>query len=158
MSKEKKVFLIRFFLFVIFGCVLPFVFIAWRYQIFKYDKMSITGWGFIAIVIVFFFILYLLNMLKKGMPYSMFTQCISGFSKVILPLLLLFFIVNGIKDNIDAFIQALLVTILCECVAIPINPLPKYVHDHQIKEKEDSMDTFLEKFKATWNEANGKKG
>ena len=32
--KDKKVFIARTILFCIFGCILPFVFIAWRFEIF----------------------------------------------------------------------------------------------------------------------------
>lgn len=146
--KEKKVFIARLILFVLFGCVLPFVFIAWRYQIFGGTRISLTGWGFIAILIVFFFVMYCLKILKNSIPFSMTYQVLSGFIKVILPLILVLLVVNALEDSIRQFKQALIVTILCEGIAIVINPLPKYMHDKGIEKTENLMDTFITKWKA----------
>ena len=65
--KDKKVFIARTILFCIFGCILPFVFIAWRFEIFSNggSHISFTGWGVIGIIIVFFFVLYCLKKIKK---------------------------------------------------------------------------------------------
>lgn len=146
--KEKKVFIARTILFCIFGCVLPFVFIAWRYDIFGGTRIALTGWGFIAVIIVFFFVVYCLKILKNSIPFSMTYQILSGFIKVILPLLLVLLIVNGIEDNIRQFKQALIVTILSEGIAIVVNPFPKFMHDKGIEKTENLMDTFITKLKA----------
>jgi hypothetical protein len=101
---SKKEFIIRLSAFIILGCIAPFLFIAFRYDLFKkVNEMSLSGWGLIAVVIVFFFARYVLKMIKMGMPYSMFTQCISGALKVILPLLCLYFCVDAIRTSIDLF-------------------------------------------------------
>ena len=62
-AKAKKVFIARTILFCIFGCVLPFVFIAWRFEIFSSggSRVSLTGWGVIGILIVF--LSFLLNLI-----------------------------------------------------------------------------------------------
>lgn len=144
---EKKIFLARLILFTIFACVLPFSFIAWRYHIFTtLNSISLSGWGIIAIVIALVFIVYVARMLKRGMPYSMLTQCIGGLLKVTLPLILLYVVVNAIKNQSEIFLQALLVVIISETIAIPINPFPKWLNDNQIK-KEDS---YFEKLKNWW--------
>ena len=152
-KEEKRIFITRFIAFALFGAILPFTFIAWRYEIFRAKPMSLTGWGFIAIIIVAFFVLYVARALKKCFPHTMMAQCIGGFCKVILPLGILLLMVDGIKDNIDAFIQALTITIVCEAIAIPINPLPKYIWEHNIEMSNLKMDTFINK----WQEANTKK-
>lgn len=144
---EKKIFLARLILFTIFACVLPFSFIAWRYHIFTtLNSVSLSGWGIIAIVIALVFIVYVSRMLKRGMPYSMITQCIGGLLKVTLPLVILYVVVNAIKNQSEIFLQALLVVIISETIAIPINPFPKWLNDNQIK-KEDS---YFEKLKNWW--------
>ena len=144
---EKKLFLARLILFTIFACVLPFSFIAWRYHIFTtLNSVSLSGWGIIAIVIALVFIVYVARMLKRGMPYSMLTQCIGGLLKVTLPLIILYVVVNAIKNQSEIFLQALLVVIISETIAIPINPFPKWLNDNQIK-KEDS---YFEKLKNWW--------
>lgn len=144
---EKKIFLARLILFTIFACILPFSFIAWRYHIFTtLNSVSLSGWGIIAIVIALVFIVYVARMLKRGMPYSMLTQCIGGLLKVTLPLIILYVVVNAIKNQSEIFLQALLVVIISETIAIPINPFPKWLNDNQIK-KEDS---YFEKLKNWW--------
>lgn len=147
MENEKKIFVARVILFIIFGCVLPFTFIAWRYQIFKGTQISLTGWGFIAILIVFFFVWYCLKVLKNSIPFSMTYQILSGLIKVILPLLLVYLVVNAIEGSIHQFKQALFVVIGCESVAIVVNPFPKYMHDKGIEKAENLMDMFITKFK-----------
>ena len=147
-SKDKKVFIARVILFCIFGCILPFVFIAWRFQIFSNGGgVSLTGWGIIGILIVFFFILYCLKILKNSIPFSMTYQILSGLIKVILPLILLLLLVNALEDSIRQFKQALIIVIGCEAIAIVVNPFPKYMHDKGIEKTENLMDTFISKWK-----------
>ena len=147
-SKDKKVFIARVILFCIFGCILPFVFIAWRFQIFSNGGgVSLTGWGIIGILIVFFFILYCLKILKNSIPFSMTYQILSGAIKVILPLILLLLLVNALEDSIRQFKQALIIVIGCEAIAIVVNPFPKYMHDKGIEKTENLMDTFISKWK-----------
>lgn len=147
--KAKKVFIARTILFAIFGCVLPFVFIAWRFEIFSNggSRVSLTGWGVIAIIIVFFFVVYCLKILKNSIPFSMTYQILSGLIKVILPLLLLLIFINALEDSIKQFKQALCIVIGCEAVAIVVNPFPKYMHDKGIEKTDNLMDTFIEKWK-----------
>lgn len=143
---SKKEFWIRFATFSVFACILPFVFIAWRYKIFRQiDKMSLTGWGIIGMIIVAVFVFYLLKMVKKGLPYSMLTQIINGVAKVILPLALLYAMLSSIKTNINMFLQCLLVVIMCEVIAIPVNPLPKWLHDEKTNNLAESLGALLKK-------------
>lgn len=146
--KEKKVFIARTILFTIFGCVLPFVFIAWRFDIFSSGgKVSLTGWGFIGIIIVFFFVMYCLKILKNSIPFSMTYQILNGLIKVILPLLLVYVVVNALEENLRQFKQCLFIVIGCESIAIVVNPFPKYMHDKGIEKTENLMDTFIAKWK-----------
>lgn len=147
-SQEQKVLILRFFFFTIFALVLPVLFIGWRYQLFgRVNKMSLSGWGVIVLLIIIFFVRYVAKMVKRAEPYSMFNQIVTGFKKIILPLFILFILLNTIKGNIDLFIQALQVTIISEAIAIPINPLPKWAHDHGIEQQENLMGKFVKKLK-----------
>lgn len=155
MSKEKKMFIVRLITFAIFSCVLPFSFIAWRYQLFrKIDSVALSGWGLIAIIIVLVFVLYVARTLKNGLMYqrkwSMGMQVANGFLKVVLPLLVLYFLINAIQNSIDLFKQSLIITIFCEGVAVPVNPLPKWEMESLNKGEEKKMDTFIDKAKTLW--------
>lgn len=143
---SNKEFITRFVLWAIFACAMPFTFIAWRYDLFtKVSKVSLSGWGIIALIILFFFIKYCLKMLKEGQPYSMFTQLVSGIIKIILPLVVLLVLLNSIKDNIDLCIQSLTCVIVCETIAIPLNPLPKWVEANKESQAENRTDKFISK-------------
>lgn len=155
MDKKQQKFLIEFFLFALFSCIIPFVFIAWRYELFsKVSRVSLSGWGIIAIIIIFVFAIYVAKSIKRAYRnrkrWSMTVQVIDGVAKVLLPLLALFFTMNAIIASADLFKQALIVVIICEGIAIPINPLPKWEVDNFKAGEEERMESFLEKFKIWW--------
>ena len=114
--------------------------------------MSISGWGLFAILIVAFFVLGLLRYVKLGLKIKnvFVTQCISGFCRIILPLTCAYVLITGMKENLDAFLQALGCIILCELIAIPVNPMPKWVLDQQkdvaADERKDTVDYLLDGF------------
>lgn len=151
-DNSKKIFIARVIGFCLFGCILPFIFIAWRYDIFRVHneispRVSLTGWGFVAVLIVFFFIRYCMGVLKRAIPFSLTYQIINGFIKVLMPLILFYIVITAIANSIDLFKQALLITIICEAVAIVINPFPKFMHDKGIEHAEGIMDLFIKKWK-----------
>lgn len=151
-EKHKKlVFIIRIIFWTIFAAILPFAFIAWRYQIFTTEsKIKLTGWGFIAILIVVIFATTLVRYIYKGLKPGIAKQCISGFVSLIIPLILLYLLINSIESNIHLFKQALCCVILCEAIALPINPFPKWLAERQqenSKEKTETLsDIFWDKF------------
>lgn len=149
----RAVFWIRVALWSIFACILPFAFIAWRFELFyPVSKVHIGGWGILAIVIVAVFIFSVVRYVRiaEGEKYSFAVQCLNGFCKVILPLLTLLVVLYSIRNNLNLFIQALGAVIICEAAAIPLNPLPKWAYDKQkdIKEGEikSTIDYFIDKF------------
>lgn len=143
---DKKKFWIRMIAFSLFSCILPFIYIAFRYNLFtKVSKIQIGGWGFIAILIVFFFCRYVIVMMRKGVPYSMTSQIIMGILKVIVPLGLVWVFVWNIRSDIDLFLNSLGVVILLEAVAIPVNPLPQWVDMHKKNETDTMMDLLVDK-------------
>lgn len=147
-KNQKIIFYVRLALFILIGCVAPFAFIAWRFDLFtSATKASLSGWGIVGILIIFFFLRYVYSILRSGIPYSFITQILAGVFKIIVPLLLMYVALNVIGRNIDQFMQVIVCVILCEIVAIPINPLPKYMHDNNIEKVESLMDTFWKKRK-----------
>lgn len=147
-KNQKIIFYVRLALFILIGCVAPFAFIAWRFGLFaSATKASLSGWGIVGILIIFFFLRYVYSILRSGIPYSFITQILAGVFKIIVPLLLMYVALNVIGRNIDQFMQVIVCVILCEIVAIPINPLPKYMHDNNIEKVESLMDTFWKKRK-----------
>lgn len=145
---EKQVFWIRFVCWSIFACIVPVVFIIWRYDLFtKITAIQFGGWGMLAIIIVATFLIVLANYIKKAFSKrSMTKQIISGICKVVLPLLTLLLVLYSIRNNIDLFLQALGCVIISESIAIPINPMPKRVYEESKGATEDAIDYFFQRY------------
>ena len=153
---ENKIFVTRLITWIIFALILPVCFIVFRFDIFhKSPHFALGFWGLFAVIIILTFVISSLRYICKAMPFSMATQIIGGVAKVILPLGLLLFAAYYIKMNLDAFIQALWVVLCSEAVAIPLNPMPKWIHEHlseeQQKKIENIIDLGLDKFFARKN-------
>ena len=136
----RAIFWIRFTLWVICAAGLPFAFIAWRFNIFKNNNaLALSGWGIIGIAILAIFVLVLIFYIRQGFKAKsvLITQCINGFCRVIIPLSILFLILFAIRNNIDIFLQALGCVILCELIALPINPFPAWVKKSQKDVREE---------------------
>ena len=151
---EKQVFWIRFACWSIFACIVPVVFIIWRYDLFtKITAIQFGGRGMLAIIIVATFLIVLANYIKKAFSKrSMTKQIISGICKVVLPLLTLLLVLYSIRNNIDLFLQALGCVIISEAIAIPINPMSKRVYEESKGATEDTIDYFFQRY----DEKNGK--
>ena len=147
----KTVFTTRFILWAAFAAVLPFAFIAWRYDIFTTEsKIRLTGWGFVAVIILIVFVSTLIKYVYKGLKPGLAKQCIFGFVSIVLPLVILYLLISSIEDSIRLFKQALGCTILCEAVGIPLNPFPawlaKRAKEDKTQEAKTMSDIFWDKF------------
>ena len=149
----RIVFWLRFVFWSLFACILPFLFIAWRYERFgKVGQFQLSGWGIIGIIIVFVFALTVIKYIKLALSarYTLIGQILGGFCKIILPLLTVLAILKSIKDNIDVAMTVLSVVTVCQAVAIPLNPLPKWAYEMQKDvrddEKKEAMDYLLDGF------------
>ena len=152
-AHPKTTFFSRLVLWFICAAGLPFAFIAWRFDLFtRVSAIQISGWGIVGIVIVALVILSAIKYIKIAMnaKYTLLGQILGGFCKVILPLIVFLLILKGLRDNIDMMIQVTGCVILCEAVAIPINPLPKWAYEMQkdvrVEERKETMDYLLDGF------------
>lgn len=152
-NHPKAVFWIRFALWSLCACVIPFLFIVYRFQLFQtISKIQIGGWGMIAIIIVAVFAFSIIRYVKMALSakYSLAVQILNGICKIIIPLVVVMVIIYNIKSNIDLFIQVLGVVIISEMVAIPLNPLPKWAYEQQKnvreEERKETVDYLLDSF------------
>lgn len=142
-AKERKKFIARAAAWAMFSCVLPVVFIGWRYDLFgkKASSLSLTGWGMFAIIIITVFVYVVVKYIRAGFPdWSMAKQIISGIIKVLLPIGAILALCAGIRVNMDYFIQALSCVLICEAIAIPINPFPEWVWNKSQGKFESAVD------------------
>lgn len=141
----RKEFWTRLALYAVFGAVLPFVFIVFRFNLFgKVTKVNVSGWELVAIIFIAIFFLKLLNNVRKGLPFSMLSQVINGIVKVILPLIVALIISYYFKDSMDYLTQFLCVLVVCESIAIVVNPLPRWAHENKIEEDKATLQKMLE--------------
>lgn len=143
-KKEKIIFWVRALIWLIFALIIPLTFICYKFKLFQTTtttKVAFGGRGIIAIIILFFFIKALIGYVKKGLPYSMTTQCLDGFVKVVLPLLAIILIgyimLTTFKDGLSPFLITMGVILGCEIVAIPVNPFPKWIYESNKKRRQD---------------------
>lgn len=149
----KTVFWTRFALWALFAAGLPFAFIFWRFDLFKtVAKTQISGWELIAIVILAVFVFTVIRYIKIALKakYSLIAQILGGFCKIIVPLVAFLLILNSVKENVELMIQVVSCVTLCEAVAIPLNPLPKWAYEMQKNvrdnERKEAFDYLLDGF------------
>lgn len=128
-EKELKIFWVRAILWSVFACFIPVAFIGWRYDLFKkVGSLQLSGWGLIAIVIIFVFLYVVVKYIRAGFTeWSMTKQIVNGVVKVLLPLGAVLAVAIAVRNNLDVFIQALSCVLMSEVIAIPINPFPEWV-------------------------------
>lgn len=141
---SKKEFWSRFSSYVVFGAILPFTFLAWRFNLFsKVNKLSIGGWGVLGIIVVAAFFISMIKAIKKGLPYSYGVQVLGVIAKISIPILLAFSFAYLFQDIMTELTQFLGVLFICETIAGFVNPLPQWAHENKIKEEENNLKTML---------------
>lgn len=149
----KTTFWSRFVVWAVFACALPFSFIVWRFNLFhKISKIQIGGWGIIAIVILAVFAFTIIRYIKLAFSgrYSLVGQVLGGFCKVIIPLIAAIAILYSVRESVDLMLQVLGCVTLCEFIALPLNPLPKWAYEAQknvrVEERKETADYILDGF------------
>ena len=144
-NKKKKEFWTRFALYVLFGAIIPFMFLTWRFGLFgKTSKIQIGGWGLLAIIFLGVFFIKTIKVVRMGLPYSLTTQILEGVVKVLIPLFIAAFAAYYLRNAMTQLFQFLCVTLFCEAIAIVINPLPKWLHEHQLDEQKNTFKDVLQ--------------
>lgn len=151
---DKK-FWIRFGIWALLACVLPAAFIIWRFDLFtKVTVEQYSAWTILVVIVIAVFAITCLRYIDKGIKkYSMAKQIIMGVAKVILPLLAIYYVCFVIQQKLQAQIldlgnlmQALIVIIGCEAVAIPINPFPEYIYNEMKGESMSLIDYAFKRY------------
>ena len=110
-------------------------------------SVALNGWGIVACVIVGITAIQILKEIIAAYPnYSFVKQCFTGFTKVIMPLLVCFGVCVFLQGCIQHVTFCLGTLLACQCVAIPLNPLPKWRYEKTGKEDYSDALSFLTKF------------
>jgi hypothetical protein len=133
MSKKTK-FIIRLFSWLSIAFVAPITFMLIRFEMFeKVTNVSVGGWGLIFILFITIFIIYALRMIEEGFVVGVVKQSIRGVRKIILPLIMLILGLYWLKDCLPQLMEFLIFIVICETVALPINPLPSWLFEKGIE-------------------------
>lgn len=142
--KTLTIFWTRMLGWITFSCVLPIVTFSTKFGLFNKGEpvtdtlgnvieppsVSLNGWGIIACCIVGWTISGILKEIISAYPvYSLGKQWLIGFKKTVLPLAIGYFIcmfLNGVITHIMFCLGTLAV---CQFIAIPLNPLPKWRYE-----------------------------
>ena len=132
---NRKMFWTRLSIYLLFGLIVPLMFLLWKFDFFQTvsEGTKLSGWGTFAIIFIFIFFLRLMKSVRKGLPFSYWTQVLDGVTKVIIPLIICTVIINFMKNFMDEFSQFLICLIFCEIVAVFANPMKEWAHDKNIE-------------------------
>lgn len=145
---SKSEFWTRLAFYILFGAIIPIVFLIVRFNLFtQIDSISIGGWGIVVIIFACVFFIGLMKKIEKGLPFSLMSQIVTGLGKVIIPLVAAAFIVYYMQDCMKEIFQFLLVCTCSELVAIVVNPLPKWAHENKIEQDKATLSSILESLK-----------
>ena len=141
---SKKEFWTRFSIYVALGAVIPFAFLTWRFNLFsKVNKLSIGGWGIIAIIVLAVFFISMIKAIRRGLPFSFGAQVLTVICKVSIPIMVVLVCANFFRDIMEQVAQFLGVLFVCETAAGIVNPIPQWSNENQIKEEEGRIKKLL---------------
>lgn len=157
-AKKIIIFWSRMVGWVMMSCIIPIVTFSVKFGLFnkttvKYDSLgnviessstSLNGWGLVACALIGFTISSVIKEVIAAYPgYSLTKQWLTGFRKTVLPLAIGFFVclfVNGIIQHIMFCLGTIAV---CQFIAIPLNPLPKWRYEKAGVEEYSSALSYL---------------
>lgn len=153
LTKKQKIFRARLGGFISVGFVAPITYLIARYHLFIPQKteggvqVAVGLWGVICFAMVVALCGVLVYYYLEGMKfkYTPLKQIVSGLTKVIGPMLVFQLLLITIRDNVGTFIETMWVFIGCEAAAIPINPLPQYAFENNIKGMSDVISKISRK-------------
>jgi len=134
-AKKESTFLCLAVGWVFFAIILPIILINNKYHLFikNEDTLKFTGWALVGLLILFIGLYALCSYIidAYSVKYRTWVKLLKGFQRIILPLLILFFMCGIINNNIDKIENIILGIIISESIAIIINPFPYFVYKHK---------------------------
>lgn len=143
-----KEYLIRLAIWIVVLLVPPIVYLEVNYGLFtNKEGLALSGWGVVAVAFGAIMLIYVLNQIKDGFEKgSMLRQCVEGYIRL-LPMLAVIVIVHYAKASIGKLEGFLVVVALCQVIAVPINPNPKWAEQNGSKTITECLKTIFHKAK-----------
>jgi uncharacterized protein YqhQ len=145
---SKTEFWTRLALWVVLALVVPIVYLAIAYGLFTCKSgtsMQLSGWGTVAVVFAGVMLIVVVMQARATLPRGTFArQCIDG-ALALIPLLCAILVIHAVKANMDGFEKFLIVTFVCEALAVPANPLPHWGLQNHIELSENFIVSAIKK-------------
>lgn len=145
---SKTEFWTRLALWVVLALVVPIVYLAIAYGLFTCksgSSVQLSGWGVLAIVFASVMLIVVVMQARATLPKGTFArQCIDGALSLI-PLLCAILVIHAVRNNLDGFERFLIVTFVCEALAVPANPLPHWGLQNHIEMSEGFIVSAIKK-------------
>lgn len=136
---KKKEFCIKLILWLFFAWIVPILTIVDKYDMVKNGTLKYTGWGILAFIISFIFVIVICGYIAKIFKWSMGLQIFNGVRLVLVPLFFMLIGVDLIVNNIDNVKFILVVSFISEAIAIPLNPFPKWLYMKNITDLREAL-------------------
>ena len=145
---SKTEFWTRLALWVVLALVVPIVYLAIAYGLFTCksgSSVQLSGWGVLAVVFAAAMLIVVVMQARATLPRGTFArQCIDG-ALALIPLLCAILVIHAAKANMDGFEKFLIVTFICEALAVPANPLPHWGLQNHIELSENFIVSAIKK-------------
>ena len=145
---SKTEFWTRLALWVVLALVVPIVYLAIAYGLFTCksgSSVQLSGWGVLAVVFAAAMLIVVVMQARATLPRGTFArQCIDG-ALALIPLLCAILVIHAAKANMDGFEKFLIVTFICEALAVPANPLPHWGLQNHIEFSENFIVAAIKK-------------
>lgn len=143
-AKTLTIFWSRLAGYLAFSTIIPIATFAVKFGLFKEDatrvdelgnvidaaSISLNGWGIISCIIVAITASGIIKEIIAAYPtYSLTKQCFTGILKNIIPLITAYLICYFLNGVIGHIMYCLSIIIICQSIAIPLNPLPKWRYE-----------------------------
>lgn len=134
-AKKESTFLCLAVGWFFLAVILPIIFINNKYHLFIKgdDTLKFTGWAIVGLLILFVGLYALCSYIidAYSVKYRTWVKLLKGFQRIILPLLIIFFMVGLVDANLDKIQTLLIEIIISEALAIIINPFPYFIYKHK---------------------------
>ena len=145
---SKTEFWTRLALWAILALVVPIAYLAIAYGLFTCKSgtsTQLSGWGVLAVVFAAVMLIVVVMQARATLPRGTFArQCIDG-ALALIPLLCAILVIHAVKANMDGFEKFLIVTFICEALAVPANPLPHWGLQNHIELSENFIVSAIKK-------------
>ena len=141
-----KEYIIRLLIWATVLLVPPLIYLEVNYGLFTNKTgLALSGWGVVGVTFGVIMLLYVLNQIKNGLNNgSMFRQCVEGYIRL-LPMIAIIVIIHYVKTAMDKMEGFLVIVALCQIIAVPINPNPKWSEQNGTTTIMDCLRTIFHK-------------